>query len=185
MTVTNSFFSGNKSYTSNCNSQTVTGGYGLQVVTTDAVSLDGVTASGNYFFGAHLEGSKVEVFNSYFDKNGSGSVSNPVGKGLEITSSGTASLFAVEANDNQLFGANIKAAGDVFVNNSLFNGNQSYIYKCNQATTYLGYGLQVITTGFINLNNDSAMNNSTFGAHLDGAIPADQNRHLLAAFPAS
>jgi hypothetical protein len=168
VTVTDSFFSGNKSYSYTCKNKVAAGGYGIQVITKDAVSLDGVTASNNYFFGGHLEGSSVDVFNSTFDSNGSGSISNPVGRGLEVNSGTTVTLFNVEANKNQLFGANISATGDVVVNNSFFDGNQSYATTC-KGKTYYGYGIQVVTTGGVFVSQIEAKNNNLFGAHLEGA----------------
>ena len=165
VTVTNSFFSGNQAYTYKCKGKSVTGGYGLQIITNDDISLDGVTASDNYFFGAHLEGASVQVYNSHFNNNGSGNTN--VGKGLEVNSDSYVTLIGVEANDNRLFGANVNAAGDVVVNNSFFSGNKSYTSTCSN-TTYHGYGLQVVTTGGIFLSEVSATENNLFGAHLEG-----------------
>ena len=38
-------------------------------------------------------------------------------------------LNNVSANNNEQFGANIKATSDVIVRNSFFNGNTSYTYE--------------------------------------------------------
>jgi hypothetical protein len=108
-----------------CNNPTTTTGYGLQVVTQGIVSLDGVTASDNGTFGAHLEGASVAISNSMFNNNGSGIGNDPVGKGLEVISGSDVSISNVEANNNQLFGANIQAIGSVSISNSFFSGNKS------------------------------------------------------------
>ncbi len=195
VTVVRSVFSGNISYTHNCSgtkssychecTETANGGYGLKIVTTDGAYLYGVTANDNYLFGAHVEAIEVEISNhsgtqqfgnNFFDHNGSGSLSNPTGYGLEVVSTGGVSLEGVEANNNQLFGANIKAAGDVYVVSSFFNGNKSYYNSCTTARascheckeTYYGYGIQVVTTGDVTMKDVTATGNHLFGAHLEG-----------------
>jgi len=100
-------------------------GYGLQVVTTSSIALSNVQASNNNLFGAHLVGSDIAISDSIFSNNGTGTGNQPLGKGLEVKSTGAVSLFNVEANNNQLFGADIQAVGGVSVSNSFFNGNAS------------------------------------------------------------
>lgn len=168
--VTDSFFSGNKSYTYNCSSKTATGGYGLQVVTTADISLDGVTASDNFLFGGDLTGKNVQVLNSSFNNNGSGSDKNPTGYGLKVAGTGVVTLDTVKANHNQLFGANIQTSDAVVVLNSFFDGNQSYTYSCSGKKSDQGYGLKVVTTGAIVLDTVSASDNSLYGADLDGSL---------------
>lgn len=169
VTITDGFFSGNKSFTYVNGTKNWNGGYGLQVVTTDNISLDGVDASNNFFFGAHLEGADVEVLNSKFNKNSSGVASYPTGYGLEIESTSAVTLDSVEANENQWFGANIQAVDDVVISNSFFNGNKSYKYYMQGAKGYHGYGLQVVTIGTIVLDTVETLNNNLFGADLTGS----------------
>ena len=152
--ITNSTFTGNAGIT--ClqawcppGSQ-VYHGYGLNVVTPGLISLDGVNASNNNLFGAHLEGSTVNVTNSSFNDNGTGTNKAPLGRGLEIVSGGTVTISLIEANGNQLFGANVQAVGDVTVTASDFIGNFHIV-----GTTPVGYGLQVITLGNITLDSDN------------------------------
>ncbi|MCK6540049.1 MAG: right-handed parallel beta-helix repeat-containing protein, partial [Anaerolineales bacterium] len=118
-------FNGNLSYQYG----TITGGYGLSVVSQGDITVDqgavpgeGIEANGNYFFGAYLEGVNVYVAQSAFNNNGSGNVENPIGRGLEVVSTGTVALISLAANNNQLFGANVevKGAGAVTVTNSVF-----------------------------------------------------------------
>jgi hypothetical protein len=166
--VNDSFFAGNTSYTYHCKSKEATGGYGLQVVTADDISLDGVTASDNFLFGGHLAGNNVQVLNSSFNSNGSGSAGTPTGYGLKIEGSGMVYLDTIQANQNQLYGANIQTKDTVSILNSFFDGNQSYTYSCKGKKVNQGYGLQVVTTGTAVLSTVSASNNSQFGAILNG-----------------
>jgi len=169
VTVQYSVFSGNVSYSySSCGHPTTSGGYGLKVVTEGAVKLETVEANDNYLFGAHVEGAEVEVLNSFFSHNGSGSLDKPKGYGLEVISTAGVTLMSVEANNNQLFGANIQAVNNVTVNDSFFSGNKSYKYSSCQGKTYYGYGLQVVTTGDVGLSNVSANENYLWGARLKG-----------------
>ncbi len=178
-------------------------GYGLKAVSTGEgpagdVYLQRVTANDNYLFGAHLEGTTVTIegeevdgviVGNTFNGNGSGAMDKPTGYGLEIISTmnqaelpyeqKAVTLSNVQANNNQVFGANIKAVGDVVISNSFFDGNKSYHQSCSYKAKschdyvctkeYDGYGLQVVTTGGINLYTVSASDNHLFGARLKGA----------------
>lgn len=166
VSISNSFFSGNEAYTFSCHGLTPYTGYGLQIVTPAAIALDGVTASNNYLYGASLTGADAAVSFSTFDNNGSGSNKNPVGQGLKINSSGNVSLYEVEANNNQTFGAKINATGSVSVTSSFFSGNEGYTYSPCAGKTAYGTGLEITTTGFINLDQVTAQNNGYFGAKL-------------------
>ncbi len=169
VSVYDSVFSGNVSYTyTSCGHKKATGGYGLQIVGTSPVYLEGVTANDNYLFGAHLEGSEVEVYSSTFNHNGSGSMSDPKGYGLQVVSGSFVTLGSVHADNNQLFGADVQAQGEVTITDSFFDGNKSYKCSCN-GTSYYGYGLQVVTSGDVVLARVSASGNNLVGAHLKGA----------------
>jgi hypothetical protein len=171
VTISRSFFNGNASYTSSsCKGKTYYG-YGLKVVTTsDAVSLSDVEANDNYLYGAHLEGTNIDVTRSIFNSNGTDKKSDHIGKGLEIVSSeGIVNLFNVTASNNQLFGADVQARGDVLVANSVFNGNQSYKSTSCSGKTYDGYGIKVVTTANAYLTNVEAQQNYLFGARVEAA----------------
>jgi len=167
VTISSGIFNGNKAYAYSCKGQTAIGGYGLQIVTGGQITLSSIYASDNYQYGAHLEGASVALVSGVFDNNGSGSLTNPVGKGLEITTTGSVDLVSVEANNNQLFGANIQAGGNVSITDGFFNGNTGYTYSC-KGKTYTGYGLQVVSGGTISMINIEANNNYLYGAHLEG-----------------
>ncbi|MBK9927676.1 MAG: hypothetical protein IPP66_20590 [Anaerolineales bacterium] len=167
VTVNNSFFNGNKSYTYSCKGTTYSG-YGLKIVTTDGIYLTNVDASNNNLFGAHLDGDRVYIFGGTFNNNGSDA--GNTGKGLEIISDTFVTMSDVYANNNQLFGANIQAGDDVSLYNGFFNGNNSYSYSCKGKTANGGYGVQIVTTtGDITITNIEASNNYDFGASLTGA----------------
>lgn len=164
VSISQSVFSGNVSYQYGI----ATGGYGLSVVSQGAVTADGVTANDNYYFGAHLEGVNVTLANGTFNGNGSGDVERPIGKGLEVVSTGTVTLSSITANNNQVFGASVDAVGNVVVTNGFFNSNQGYYYL--NGWVYEGYGLQVVTDGNITLNGVTANDNYLYGARLEGAV---------------
>jgi hypothetical protein len=126
-------------------------GYGLSVVTPGLISLDSVTASNNYLFGASLKGSNVTVANSTFNNNSTGNNKSPQGKGLDIESSGPVLVLWTTVNNNQNYGANIKANGDVTIVTSTFSGNYHTV-----GTSPVGYGLQVVTLGNITLDADNS-----------------------------
>lgn len=165
-----SLFNGNKSYQYG----TVNGGYGLRVISQGDITVDqgavpgeGIEANDNFFFGAYLEGVNIYVAQSAFNNNGSGNVENPIGRGLEVVSTGAVTLISLQANNNQLFGVNVGAVGAVTVTDSIFNSNQGYAYM--DGWIYNGYGLQVITDGNIALDGVTANDNYLFGARLEGA----------------
>ena len=168
VTVTNSFFNGNQSYTFLTLGWEYHG-YGLQVITTQDITLTGVNANNNYVFGAHLDGANVDVLNSFFNDNATDSIEDNHGSGLEIDSTAAVTLTGIEANNNHLFGADIQAVGTVVVVDGFFNGNHSYEYSSTGEKTYYGYGLNVVTDGVIVLDSVTASENYLFGAHLEGA----------------
>ena len=154
VTVLSGAFSGNVSYSyTNCGKSSSNGGYGLEVVSNDSIFLNDVSATDNYLFGAHLEGTDVAIVDGTFSNNGSGSSQHLTGKGLEIDSTANVSLVNVEANNNQLFGANIQAEGNVNITNGFFNGHKVYTYGCKGKSSVAGggYGLQIVTDGAISL----------------------------------
>lgn len=165
-----SLFNGNKSYQYGI----INDGYGLRVVSQGDITVDqgavpgeGIEANDNFFFGAYLEGVNIYVAQSAFNANGSGNVENPIGRGLEVVSTGTVTLISLQANNNQLFGVNVGAVGAVTVTDSIFNSNQGYAYM--DGWIYNGYGLQVITDDNIALDGVTANDNYLFGARLEGA----------------
>jgi len=171
--VTDSVFNGNTAYAYSCKGQKGVGGYGLKVVTDGIITLTDVEASHNYEFGASLSGGDVAIVNGFFNNNGSGSLSDPTGYGLKIVSTGEVAFVTVQAMNNQLFGADIKAEGDVSMagatdNPNIFSGNQSYTYSCKDGKTYQGYGLKVVTNGTIALLDVNADDNYVYGAQLEG-----------------
>jgi len=150
-------------------------GYGLQVVTPGAIDINAVTANNNFLWGASLNGGgDVAIANSFFNGNTTASPGFIDDTGLLVTSGGNVSLLNVQANDNRLIGATIKAAKDVAISNSTFTGNKGVTLDSTGKQTFWGYGLQVIagdpatsTIGNISLNAVTASNNTLFGAHLE------------------
>lgn len=162
VSITQGFFDGNQGYYYDNGWQYT--GYGLNVVTTQNIFLDSVTADDNYLYGANLQGATINVTNASFRGNSS-DWNDPVGYGLNISSTDAVTLESVHADNNQVYGANITAANSVNISNSFFNGNQSYYWSGDK--TYYGYGLQVSAPVVI-LGNVSANENNLLGAHIEG-----------------
>ncbi len=173
VSIGNSFFSGNVGYASSgCGGyggSSSSGGYGLQVGTPGTISLYQVTASNNSSLGASLNGATVVANLSTFDNNGSGSSKNANGQGLQIVSSGNTSLFNVEADNNQVTGANIQAGGTVFISNSFFSGNAVYTYSPCKGSSATGNGLLVTAAQDITLSQVTASDNGSTNAVLNGS----------------
>jgi hypothetical protein len=124
VSISNSTFNSNNGVTLDSAGTPTFHGYGLQAVTDGSIFIDGVTASGNTLFGAHLEaGGNVLVANSDFSNQTSGDANTLTGRGLEIVSGGNALLQNVTLNNNQTFGADIQAGGGVLLENVTADGN--------------------------------------------------------------
>jgi hypothetical protein len=166
-----SSFSGQQTYVYDYFSNEIlsrSGGYGLRVVTQGLISLIGVTAQDNYLYGTYLEGSNTTIGSSAFTNNGSGLITEPTGYGLQIVSTGSVDLTDVNASGNQLFGADINAAGAVSIAQSFFSGHQTVTFDPNQGLTFYGYGLTVVTPGDISLDTVAANFNNLWGGSLTG-----------------
>jgi hypothetical protein len=157
-------------------------GYGLQVVTPDAIDLAGVTANNNFLWGASLDaGGDVAIIDSIFNANSTSSPTFIDDTGLIVTSAGNVALNNVTANDNRLIGAAIDAAGTVSISNSTFSNNQGVTVDAGGTTTIHGLGLMVVSLNSIFLNNVTASNNSLFGAHLDAGGEAAVNNSTFSS----
>ena len=123
VSINNSFFTNNNGITVDSAGTQTFHGNGLEVksgnaTTVGSITLTGVTASNNTLFGAHLEANgDVTILASDFSNQTSGSATDQTGRGLEVISGGTVLLDTVTLNDNQTFGANIQAVGDIFLDN--------------------------------------------------------------------
>ncbi len=181
VTVTDSFFSGNTSYY--WWGDKTYYGYGLQIVTNQEVSLVNVTAEENFLFGTHIEASDVAIDTGFFNNNGSGSGLDLTGRGLEIISQYEVALANVNANNNQLFGADIQAGDLVAITQSNFNGHITYVYDYFSheiASRDGGYGLKVVTGGNIALDNVNANENYLYGTYLEGDDTAIEDSSFTA-----
>jgi hypothetical protein len=152
VSISNSTFSSNNGVILDSSNNPTFYGYGLQVVTDGSIFLDGVTASNNTLFGAHLEsGLDILVTNSDFSNQTSGDATALTGRGLEIISGGNVLMQNVTLNNNQTFGAQIQAGADVFLDTVTADGN---------GTT----GLQVQTNcGTLFLMGGTYQNNGQYG----------------------
>ena len=146
-------------------------GYGLTVVSQDAIDLDGVTANDNFLWGAMLTAAgDVTIANSIFNANTTEDIGFIDDTGLLVFSGGNVSIFNSHADDNRLIGATIQAVGDVAISDSTFSSNNGITLDGSGNQTFHGYGLQVVTDGNISLNNVVASGNTLFGAHLEAGL---------------
>jgi len=168
VSIVSSVFTGNKSYTrSRCGKDYY--GYGLKVVTSDAIDLSGVDASDNNLFGAKLtaDGS-VDVFDSSFNANGVRTRWYVTGYGLQIDSGDYASLFWVKASDNKLYGTDIDAVGPVDVTTSVFSGNKAFT-RTGCSKKFFGYGIKVVSLDYVELSDITAEENYRFGVSIESS----------------
>ncbi len=140
VTIINSRFSNNNGVTLS-GGVTTFHGLGLQVTSDANIFLNGVTASGNTLFGAHLEAAgDVSIRNSFFNNNTTGSAADALGRGLEVISGGSVFMNTVTLDGNQLFGANIQAPGDVFLDFITATNNGTNGVEVDAACTFLNGG---------------------------------------------
>ncbi|HJS18221.1 MAG TPA: hypothetical protein VJ785_05720 [Anaerolineales bacterium] len=141
-------------------------GYGLQVITPDAIDIDNVTANDNFLWGALLDaGGDIAISNSVFNHNSTDEPRFIDDTGLFITGGQNVALNNVTANDNRLYGAQINVDGTVSINNSFFNNNRG-VTTIGGVTNYHGQGLQINTPADIFINNTEAVNNTLFGGQM-------------------
>lgn len=161
---------------------------GLTLAAQGDVSLANVSVTNAPSAGAEIDaGGGVNIENSKFDRNrtngaivrsggnvtiSDSSFSNPANgrrqiSGLDVTSAGAVTLFNVLANENREAGATINAGGAVTIGSSFFSGTKA-TQGTGAATTFLGYGLKVVTPGTIAVDSVTANDNFLWGASLQG-----------------
>ena len=156
VSINDSNFSDNRGVTT-ISGVTTDHGHGLQVTTLSDIFINNTTATNNTLFGAQLTaGGQVAISNSTFSNTSTDPTSTAVvGKGLEITSTGNASLANVVLDNNQTTGADIQSGGDVFLDlvTATNNGTDGVVVEATCAHlnggTYSGngqYGLNLGTT---------------------------------------
>ena len=139
--IQNSFFNGNLMYTTNYADFF---GYGLKVVSQGDIAISAIEANENFLWGAGLDGAKVSIVDSVFNRNVTDSVSFIDDTGLVIVSADSVDLLNVEANENRMMGAVIFANGLVSIRNSSFDNNFGTTVDANTGDDiYWGCGLQV------------------------------------------
>ena len=182
VSINNSFFTNNNGITVDSAGTQTFHGNGLEVksgnaTTVGSITLTGVTASNNTLFGAHLEANgDVTILASDFSNQTSGSATDQTGRGLEVISGGTVLLDTVTLNDNQTFGANIQAVGDIFLDNvTATHATQSGtngVEVQGTCTTLL------FTTLF--LINGTYSNNGQYGLSVINAAPNQSGSPIFA-----
>ena len=141
VSINNSRFSNNKGETISGAGVTNFHGYGLQVTSDGSIFLNGVTASGNNLFGAQLDAAgDVAIATSFFDNNTTGSLTEALGYGLGITSGQNVFMESVSLSGNQLYGANIQATGDTFLDFITATNNGANGVEVEATCTFLNGG---------------------------------------------
>lgn len=161
---------------------------GLTLYSTGSITLVNVSVTNAPNDGADLNaGGNVTIVDSKFERNQNtgakvksggavtainSSFSNPADArrqdtGLDIENTGAVTLINVLANANRLAGTSINTGGAVDISNSVFSGTKEI-----QGPNFLGYGLQVVTPGTIDMLGVTANDNFLWGANLQagGAI---------------
>jgi hypothetical protein len=142
-------------------------GYGLKIVSTGKVTIDDITANGNQLYGADIlaKGSvliSTGFFNGHqaytFIRGGGKRGVTYYGYGLQVFTADDITMDGIEANFNNLWGANLDAL-DVFILDSKFNNNvtQSAIFIDDT-------GLLVNSLGNVTLINVETKENRLIGA---------------------
>ncbi len=170
-------FSGHSLYTCSYSNAECGGctpyGYGLKVVTKGTIYLYDVTAENNVLYGVYLKtDGDVYITTGNFSRNAYSNGKTRDGYGLQVVSGGNVWLWDVQAVGNNLYGAKIRAAGNVVINASNFSDNRAYTCSYCSGYTVYGYGLLVESKGQIHLHDVQANGNYLYGASLkaDGDI---------------
>lgn len=164
---------------------------GIFITAGGSVNLNNVTANDNRLYGASIDAvGNVSVNNSNFLSNNGVTISASGatqydGIGLQVNSDSSIFINNTNASGNSLFGANLNAAGDVAIANSVFSNTTTGV-----ATAPLGVGLSVVSgqnvfidtvtldanqlagadiqaTGDVFLDFVTATNNGTNGVEVD------------------
>ena len=116
VSINNSTFNNNRGETIDADGNTTYHGHGLQINSLADIFIFNTEAVNNMLFGGQLTaGGEVAVDTSTFSETSTGPDADALGVGLEITSSGNASLANVTLDNNQTDGADIQAGGDIFL----------------------------------------------------------------------
>ena len=179
--VENSSFSNNGSGV-----ETDPTGSGLQIVSTDDVTLINVTANDNQFFGADIQAQGfVFIQNAFFSGHQSvlpEGVDNDVcsgyqvevadwvdfdfcGYGLKVVTPGDIFLDGVTGNFNNLWGAWLDG-NNVSVYNSQFNNNVT-----NSINFVDDTGMLIFASGLVDIFRTEAMENRLYGALIEAEGP--------------
>ena len=183
--ILDAFFSGHQTVVLDPAGPTFVG-YGFRVVTTQAgnpaglppadIIINQVVANFNNLWGCDVTGNNVIIADTQCSNNVSDSNVFIDDTGLLVHASGFVDLFNVDASNNRLIGADITAAGPVFIAESTFNNNQGFTCPNNRCSAkddnmvLHGYGLQVTTPDLILVSTTEASDNNLFGAQLNGAV---------------
>ena len=115
VSISNSNFNNNRGVVT-VDGVTTLNGHGLKINSLADIFIDSTNATGNMLFGGQLTAAgDVSVSNSNFSDTSTDAGQSAVGKGLDIVSTGNASLANVILNNNQTNGADVKAGGDIFL----------------------------------------------------------------------
>ena len=140
VSINNSTFSNNTG-TTIVGGVTTYHGLGLQVTSLDSVFINNVNASNNFLFGAQIDAAgDVVVTNSFFNNNTTGSITDLLGYGLGVTSGQSVFMETVSLDSNQLYGANIQAPGDAFLDFITATNNGTNGVEVDATCTFLNGG---------------------------------------------
>ena len=137
---------------------------GVDIIADGSVALLNVLADQNRNVGANINAGGFVTISGTNSFSGTKNIvgSSFLGYGLQVVTPSGIALQGVTANDNFLWGASLKAGGNVTIVDSFFNANSTASPGFIDDT-----GLLVTSGGTVSLNNVEANNNRLIGATIN------------------
>jgi hypothetical protein len=164
-------------------------GHGIKINSLASIFIDNTSAVNNMLFGGQLSAAGlVSVSDSNFSDTSTDPGQSAMGKGLDIVSTGNASLTNVVLNHNQTDGAHLQAGSDIFLDTVTATSNGTDGVAVQNSCTHLfageysgngQYGLNLGSSS-LDLVSPANMFNNTAG-NIFPASPADCGPTLTSA----
>ena len=150
---------------------------GVDIIADGSVALLNVLADQNRNVGANINAGGFVTISGVSSFTGTKNIvgSSFLGYGLQVVTPSGIALDGVTANDNFLWGASLKAGGNVTIANSFFNANTTASPGFIDDT-----GLLVTSGGTVSLDNVEARDNRLLGATINatGDVSINNSRFL-------
>ncbi len=150
---------------------------GVDIIADGSVALLNVLADQNRNVGANINAGGFVTISGVSSFTGTKNIvgSSFLGYGLQVVTPSGIALDGVTANDNFLWGASLKAGGNVTIANSFFNANTTASPGFIDDT-----GLLVTSGGTVSLDNVEANDNRLLGATINatGDVSVNNSRFM-------